>query len=135
MENKASALMREEVLAGVTLEAQQSVQKTVGGLVGNVLARKDLKPTAIPGDHRGIHYVAVGPSKIGFFSMKRGLFKPSLDELLVEHPRDELQTLEIKGGAMPAAVFVFQDGTNYVLMCPRIHLGKLKKVQQLLTGQ
>ncbi len=77
--------------------------------------------------------MAVGPTRVGFFSMKRGLFKPSLDELLVEHPRSEVQAVEIKSGAMPEVHFVFQDGMHYVLVCPRIHLGKLKKVREILT--
>jgi hypothetical protein len=72
-----------------------------------------------PGDHKGIHYVAVGPTRVGFFSMKRGLFKPSLDRLLVECSRSDVQAVEIKGGMMPAAHFVLRDGTNYALMCPR----------------
>ena len=31
------------------------------------------------------------------------------------------------------AHFAFQDGTHYALMCPRISLGKLKKVRELLV--
>jgi len=135
MNKKASELMGEAVIAGVTLEAQESIKSVVGGVVGEVLAGVDLKPASVPGDHKGIHYVAVGPTKVGFFSMKRGLFKPSLDKLLVQHSRSEVQTVEIKSGIMPAVHFVFRDGTNYVLMCPRIHLGKLKKVQELLVTQ
>ena len=48
-------------------------------------------------------------------------------------PRSDVQAVEIKKGVMPEVHFVFQDGTHYVLMCPRIHLGKLKKVQELLV--
>ena len=132
---KASELMGEPVTAGVTLEAKESIKSMIGGVVGEILTGVDLKPASVPGDHKGIHYVAVGPTKVGFFSMKRGLFKPSLDKLLVQHSRSEVQTVEIKSGIMPAVHFVFRDGTNYVLMCPRIHLGKLKKVQEMLAAQ
>ena len=135
MNKKASELMGEAVIAGVTLEAQESIKSVVGGVVGEVLAGVDLKPASVPGDHKGIHYVAVGPTKVGFFSMKRGLFKPALDKLLVEHSRSDVQTVEIKSGIMPAAHFVFRDGTHYALTCPRINLGKLKKVQELLVTQ
>jgi hypothetical protein len=135
MDEKASEIMGEAVIAGVTLEAQESVRSAVGGVVGDVLAGVDVKEASLPGDHTGIHYVAVGPTKVGFFSMKRGLFKPSLDQLLVEHSRDDVQTVEIKSGMMPAVHFVFRDGTHYALMCPRINLGKLKKVRELLVTQ
>ena len=135
MNKKASELMGESVIAGVTLEAKESIKSMIGGVVGEILTGVDLKPASVPGDHEGIHYVAVGPTKVGFFSMKRGLFKPSLDKLLVQHSRSEVQTVEIKSGIMPAVHFVFRDGTNYVLMCPRIHLGKLKKVQEMLAAQ
>ena len=135
MNKKASELMGEPVIAGVTLEAQEAIKSMVGGVIGDVLTGIDLKPASLPGDHTGIFYVAVGPTKVGFFSMKRGLFKPSLDKLLVQHSRSEVQTVEIKSGIMPTVHFVFQDGTNYVLMCPRISLGKLKKVQEMLAAQ
>jgi hypothetical protein len=139
MNKKASELMDEPVSAGVTLEAKGSIKRVIGsaigGAVGEALTGIDLNPAAVPRDHQGIHYVAIGPTKVGFFSMKRGLFRPSIDELLVQHPRSDVQAVEIKRDAMPAVHFVFRDGTNYVLMCPRIHLGKLKKVQEILTSQ
>ena len=139
MNKKASELMGEPVIAGVTLEAKAAVKSTIGGalggVVGEMLAGVELKPESVPGDHKGIHYVAVGPTKVGFFSMKRGLFKSSLDELLIEHSRSDVQAVEIKSGLMPEAHFLFRDGTHYVLMCPRIHLGKLKKVRELLVTQ
>ncbi|HDN80210.1 MAG TPA: hypothetical protein ENG33_07085 [Chloroflexi bacterium] len=129
-DKKASQLMGEKVIAGVTLEAKKSIVKT---MVGKAWADIIVKEAALPGDHEGIFYVAVGPTKVGFFSMKRGLFRPSLNELLVEHPRSDLAAVEIKGGLMPTVHFVFRDGTYYVLACPRIHLGKLKKVRELLV--
>ena len=138
MNKKASEILGEPVLAGATLEAKRSIKRmigsAIGGALGEALAGIELKPAAVPGDHQGIHYVAVGPTKVGFFSMKPGLFKPSIDELLVQYPRSDLQTVEIKRGAMPAVHFVFRDGANYLLMCPRIHLGKLKKVQETLAA-
>jgi hypothetical protein len=79
--------------------------------------------------------VAVGPNNVGFFSLKRGLFKTSLDKLLIQHPRSDLQAMEIESGVMPAAHFVFKDGTHYIMVTPRIHLGKLKKVRELLVTE
>jgi len=126
--------MAQSIIAGVQLEAVASVKDVVGGVVGEALTGFDLKPTTTPGDHKGLHYVAVGPTKVGFFAMKRGLFRPSLGELLVEHARDDVEAVEIEGGMMPKAHFVFRDGTNYVLMCARINRGKLKKVQEALAS-
>ena len=139
MNKKASEIMGEAVIAGTTLEAKKSVIKSVafglGGLVGEALAGVAVKDASLPGDHEGIFYVAVGPTNIGFFAIKRGWFKNSLEKLLVQHSRSELQAMEIEGGAMPKAHFVFQDGTHYALVCPRIHLGKLKKVREELVPQ
>lgn len=135
MSKQASEIMGESVIAGVTLEAQEAVKGMVGGVVGDILTGVDLKPASLPGDHEGIFYVAVGPTKVGFFSMKRGLFKTSLNELLVEYPRSAVQTVEIKSGIMPAAHFVLTDGTHYVLMCARINLGKLKQVRELFVTE
>ena len=135
MDKRASDLLGEEVLAGVTLEAGSSVSKMIGGAVGIAVAGVESLKAAVPGDHKGLHYVAVGPSKVGFFSLKRGLFKPSIDELLVDRPREEVAAVEIKKGAMRPAHFVFRDGTDYVLLCARINTKKLKKVKELLTGK
>ena len=138
MNKKASEIMGEDVIAGVRLEAPEAVKEMVGdvaGVVGEIVAGVDLKQATLPGDHEGIQYMAVGPTKVGFFSIKVGLFKSKLDELLVQHPRSDVQTLEIQSGVMPAAHIVLRDGTHYALLCPRIQLGKLKKVQELLVTQ
>jgi len=134
MDKQASQIMGEAIVAGVQLEAPQTVKDAVGGVVGNLLAGVALKEASLPGGQAGIYYVAVGPTKVGFFSVKRGLFKNSLGQMLVEHPRSDVKAVEIKSGMMPSAQFVFADGTNYVLMCARIQLGKLKKIQELLTS-
>jgi hypothetical protein len=135
MDKKAGEILGEDVIAGVTLEAQKAVRSAVGGIVGELLAGGEIEEASLPGGHEGIHYVAVGPTKLAFFSIKRGLLRNSLGELLVEHPRNDVRAMEIESGVMPAAHFVLQDGTHYVLVCPRIHLGKLKKVQELLGAQ
>ena len=135
MSKKASEILGESVIAGVQLEAQEAIKGMVGGVVGDILTGADLKPASLPGDHEGIFYVAVGPTKVGFFSMKRGMFKTSVNELLVEHPRNAVQTVEIESGIMPKAHFVLADGTHYVLMCARINLGKLKQVRELFVTE
>ena len=135
MNKKASEIMGESVIAGVRLETKELTESAVGWVAGVVLTGVDPEPASVPGDHQGIHYVAVGPTKVGFFSMKRGLFKNSLDKLLVQHSRSDVQAVEIKNGVMPAAHFVFRDGTHYVLMCATMSFGELKKVRELLVTQ
>jgi hypothetical protein len=132
---KASEMMGEPVAAGVRLEAAELTREAVGWVAGKVLTGSDVEPASLPGDHEGIHYVAVGSTKVGFFSMKQGFFKNSLEELLVERPRSEVKVVEIEGGAMPKAHFVFEDGTHYALMCPRMNLGALKDVRELLLTE
>ena len=135
MSKKASEIMGESVIAAVQLESQEAIKGMVGGIVGDILAGVDVKPASLPGDHEGIFYVAVGSTKVGFFSMKRGMFKTSVNELLIEHPRSAVQTVEIESGIMPTAHFVLTDGTHYALMCARINLGKLKKVRELFVTE
>ncbi len=134
MDKKASEVLGESVIAGVRLEAKEAVKSKVGRVIGEVLTSAEPKPASLPGDYEGIHYVAVGPTKMGFFSIKRGFFRNSLGELLVEHLRSDLQEMEIGGGIMPAVHFLFRDGTHYVLVCPRIKLGKVKKIREMLTS-
>ncbi len=135
---KASELLGEPVVAGVPLESRKALIKNVAfglaGLIGEALADVAVKEATLPGDHEGLHYVAVGETKVGFFAMKPGLFKPSVDRLLVERPRSEVQAVEIEKGMMPTVHFVFQDGIHYVLKCPRAYLGKMKKVREALMG-
>ena len=106
-----------------------------GGLVGAVVAGMKLQPASLPGDYESVQYMAVGPTKVGFFSIKVGLFKNKIGELLVEYPRSDVQTLEIQKGVMPVVHIVLKDGTHFVFVCARIQLKKLKAVQELLVAQ
>lgn len=134
---KAGEALGESIVAGVPLESKRSLIKNVafglGGLIGEALASMTVKEASLPGDHEGLHYVAVGETKVGFFSMKPGLFRPSVDRLLAEYPRSDVQAVEIEKGFMPTVHFVLQDGTHYAFKCPRAHLGKMKKVREVLT--
>jgi len=138
MDKQASEMMGESVSAGVQLEAQALVKAAMGGgvlgsLAGNALAGVEVKDASLPGDHKGIIYMAVGASKVTFFSVKQGLFKNSLDKMLAEFPHDNVKAVEIEKGMMPTAHIVFQDGTHYALKCAKVNVKKLNKVQELLT--
>ena len=72
MEKQAGELLGETVAAAVQLEAQALVKNAMGGgilgnLAGNALAGVEVKDASLPGDHKGIIYMAVGGSKVGFF--------------------------------------------------------------------
>ncbi len=155
MEKQASALMKEEVFASVRLECPQlirdmvsgsvsdyyassggaGVEQAIGGAAGSLfglLVTGSTQKSSLGGG--GVYYVAVGPTKIAFFSIKQGLIKGSVDKLLAEYPRSELKNLEIKKGYMSKVHFVFTDGTSLALQCSRMMRGKLKKVEQILTA-
>jgi hypothetical protein len=139
MHKKASAILGQEVVAGVQLEAKELVRgavgnSLVGSLMNSALAGSDVKGASLPGDHKGIIYMAIGADDVAFFSVKQGLFKNSLTQLLAQYPRREVKAVEIEKGLMPTAHILFQDGTNYALKCAKINVKNLKKVQELLTS-
>lgn len=139
MHKKASGIMGQDVEAGVQLEAKELVKgavgiSPVGSLTGAALAGNESKGASLPSDHKGIIYMAVGTNDVAFFSVKQGLFKNSLTQLLSQFPRSEVKAVKIEKGTMPTTHIVFQDGTHYALKCAKINVKKLKKVQELLTN-
>jgi hypothetical protein len=139
MNKQASAIIGQQVVAGVSLEAKELVKgavgnSLVGSLVSSALAGSDVKGSSLPGDHKGIIYMAVGADDVAFFSVKQGLFKNSLTQLLSQYPRSEVKAVEIEKGVMPTAHIVFQDGTHYALKCAKINVKNLNKVQELLAS-
>jgi hypothetical protein len=142
VDEKASELMGEAVIAGVQLEAPELIKRTIargavgGGILGelasNLVSGTEVKST-LPGGHKGACYMAVGTEKVGFFTVKQGLFKNSPGELLVEHARSDVAGIEIEKGVMPTAHILLQDGTYYSLKCARVNLKSLKKVRELLS--
>ena len=137
MEKQASEMMGEAVAAAVQLEAQVLVKNAMGGgilgsLAGNALAGVEVKDASLPGDHKGIIYMAVGASKVGFFSVKQGFFKNSLNEKLAEFPLSDVKAVETEKGMMPTAHIVFQDGTHYVMKCAKVNVKNLNKVKEQL---
>ena len=139
MEKQAGELLGEAVLAGVSLDSQAAVKKALKGsgelgkLFGNALAGVDLKEATAPGNHTGSCFMAVSQNKIGFYGVKQGLFKNSLGETLAEHPRSDVKALEVEAGMMSTVHIVLQDGTHYVLLCPKFNQKALKKVQELFA--
>jgi len=141
MDKQASEMLGETVIAGVALDSQAAVRKAMksgaggvlGALAGSALAGIDVKEASAPGDHNGSLYMTVGENKIGFFSTKQGLFKNSLAQLLAQHSRNDVKAFEIEKGVMSTVHIVLQDGTHYVMLCPKFNQKQLKKVQEVLT--
>lgn len=131
--DKASQLMGETAIVGVAIATRGSAAKMmVGGVVGAVasaaLAGKQ-KNVTTPGGRKGNLYVALGPTKLAFFTLKQGLFKNSAKELIAEHPRSDVTEFEIEGGFPPKFSISFADGTQYNLECGNVMLKQVKKIK------
>jgi hypothetical protein len=150
MDKVAARLMGEPVIAGAMIATAGTGGKmalgagaaAVGGIVGSAVVAaaqtalgRDMKEPTTPGSHQGLMYVAVGPTKVAFFSVRRGLLKASIKELLVEVPRDDVAQFEVGGGALTSSLaVVLRDGTNYRLEVARAYRGKAQRVQQALAA-
>lgn len=137
MEKLASEMMSENVGVGVMLDSQAAIKKAMGrGLlnqaIGKAMAGTEPKEATTPGEHKGSCYMAVGDNYVGFFTIKQGLFKNSLGEMLIKHPRSEVKALEIESGMMSTVHVALQDGTHYVFLCAKMNQKNLRKVKDLL---
>lgn len=147
MDKKAAELLGEPVVAGGICQSAgvgkammtAGMGGAVGGVAGSMIGAaigskmqgKSSEPTT-PGGQTGLMYMAVTPTRVGFFSAKRGLLAPSVKELLVTHGRQEVAGLEIGGGIAPSVHVSFHDGTVYKLEVPRASKGKIDKVKREL---
>jgi len=138
MEKRAAELLGESVEAGCVIATKGTISKMAlggGGLVGGLIAgaiAATMKPPSTPANHRGFVYMAVGPTKVGFFSVKQGWFSNSVGDLLVQHSRGDIAAMDVDGGMIPKIAVVLNDGTNYALECGLILLGKAKKIKTAL---
>lgn len=155
MEKQAGDLMKEEVLAAVFLECPQRIrdamsgsvteyydssgssgaERSIGGLAGGLfgrLATGSAQRSSLGAG--GAYYVAVGPTKVAFFSIKVGLVRRSIDTLLAEYRRSDVRRLEIKKGYMSTATFHFADDTSLTLMCARMMRSRLMKLEHVLNA-
>ena len=77
--------------------------------------------------------MAVGPTKLAFFSVKQGWKSGSIDKLLAVHIRSDVADLRVMKGALTAGIkVILSDGTNYEFECGRVVLDKLEGVRTLL---
>jgi hypothetical protein len=78
-------------------------------------------------------YIAVGPTKVGFFSV-RGTWTHGIAELLLIIPRDSITSFEISRDgwiASPLTIGV-RNRASFDLEVPRLFAGKAREVKQVL---
>lgn len=139
MDKKAAELMGEPVVAGSTIQTAGTggatmtagVGGALGGALGGAIASSVAGSRQKPGtlDHKGLMYMAAGPQSFALFSVKRGLLKNSIKEMLVKVPRSSVQAIDLGGGMLVSGLSVMlSDGTTYALEVPRAMKGKAQKV-------
>lgn len=147
MEKAAAQLLGEPVVIGATIATKGTLSKmavtagafqaggVIGGLAGSAIGAalgNNAKAPTTPGNYKGLAFIAVTPTNVAFFSVKRGLLKNSIKELLVQHPRADLAGMEVGGGLIPSVTVAFNDGTIYALEVAKLQKGKADKVKQEL---
>lgn len=147
-EQAAGEALGEEVLAGSPVMPKgfgvavgiAAAGPVVGGAAGVVAAGKILEkrgtPTT-PGGHQGWMYVAVGPTQVAFFEMKRGLFRSSLGKTLAQIPRTSVAKCDFQPARLGGSPFQIEleDGTVYPFEVARVHRGQGDKVHALLRTE
>jgi hypothetical protein len=142
----ASQLIGEDALAAACLEGGQGAViseavghvliHSVGGVLGGALhgafeAVKGDKEPSTPKAYTGEICMVVGPTKVGFFSLK-GLWYPQIDQLLAAYLRSEISHLEVRGGVIPKVNVTLSDGTNFKFDCKLDNLRKAKKIASII---
>lgn len=136
--DKISELLGEEVQISAIVASRGTAAKAVsgtGGLVGAVVGSAlagNQKGLPTPGGRKGLMFLALGPTKLAFFTAKQGLLKVSPKELIVAHPRADVTALEMEGGFAPKFSISFADGTQYELEVGRAAVKKLKQIKAAL---
>ena len=151
MEEQAAEKLGEPVLAGSIVQtsgagkaamrggAVGATAGAIGGIVGGAIAdavsgrmsgpEKDLL------GYQGLLYLAVGPTRVGFFRLRQGLLKASVGDVLGILRRDAVTAMTVGGGFATAPVaIVLNDGTTIALEVPRIHKGRAEKVAALFPS-
>jgi len=140
VDKQAGEQLGEPVVGGCVLQATGTGKRTViGGLLGgyagmeiaNRMAAKSGSSEMTPAGYRGVLYVAVGATKVGFFGTDHGL---KLKELLTVVPRDSVAAFAVGGGMITCPVeIVLADGSHFVLEVQRAQKGKAEKVGALFA--
>jgi hypothetical protein len=147
MDKVAAHMLGEQVVVGATIATKGTLSKmavsagafqaggVIGSLAGSAIGAalgSNAKAPTTPGNYKGLAYIAVTPTQVAFFSVKRGLLKNSIKELLAQHPRGDLAGMEVGGGIIPSVTVAFNDGTIYAMEVAKIQKGKADKVKQEL---
>lgn len=137
-QNEAAAILEEKVLAGAALMSLAHNAAMRGNATRSVkiaaAMEKPDSPQKTPGNHRGVLYVAVTPTRVVFHKMKMGMFKTKVGKPLVSVPRTELAVVAMTKGYAPTVSFVLRDGTHYVMLCTRMDRKDFEQVQGILVA-
>ncbi len=139
MESKVAAKTNESISLAVVVSSKGMGKKMMmtAGVAGQAIASATMnkKAPTSPGEHSGYIVMALGPSKLSFFKMKRGLLSNSPGDLLVEVPRESVTNYAIGGGALTSELTIeLNDGTVWALEVPKVGKGKAEKLRKELLG-
>jgi len=145
MKSKVAAKTNESISLAVVVSSKGMGKKMmmtagvagVAGMAGQAIASATMnkKAPTSPGEHSGYIVMALGPSKLSFFKMKRGLLSNSPGDLLVEVPRESVTNYAIGGGALTSELTIeLNDGTVWALEVPKVGKGKAEKLRKELLG-
>ncbi len=139
MDAKAMAALGEDVIVEALVQTvgtgrsmmSAGVGGSVGGLVGAAAAGAlggRGKNAALLG-HSGRMSLLLGPTRLGFFTLKSGLLKASEGDPIGILRRDAITGIEFGGGMLTTAFTIhLDDGTSVDLEAPRTEKGKVEKV-------
>ena len=147
MEQQAAGKLGETVLAGSIVQTagtarsmmRDGIGGAVGGTVAGVVGGMAAEALASHGGggaellgYRGLLYVAVGPTRVGFFRLKQGFLRDSLGDVLGILRRDAVTSVTVGSGKLTAPMTAtLNDGTTLQLEVSRVHRGKAEKVAAL----
>jgi len=146
MDEQAAAKLGEQVDAGAIISTagtgksmmRSGISGAIGGVAGSVatdaLTAGSGNASGILG-HAGLMYMAVGPTKVGFFTLKQGLLKSSVGDVLGVLRRDAVASMTIGGGALTSAMMLaLTDGTTIALEVARTQKGRAERIAALFAS-
>ncbi len=139
MEKIVAAQLNEPVMAAVLAagagSARSRIMGGVGGVAGVLIAGAMNKgtgrnPTAVSLPPHSLVFVALTPSRLALFAVKRGFLKNKLGEPLAIVPRvGGVRAFTVSGGLAASPLTIeLTDGRVFALEVPRLGKGKAQQI-------